>query len=112
VDPSPNLGLDWVQVRGVSISVSSTQLIYFYMPFWIRRQTKGSSHCGTTEANPADIHEDEGLIPGLTAVSYGVGGSLCFLGGKTNDSTVLGRICFTKTSSKCYSKSPFSRNSY
>ena len=25
-----------------------------------------SSHCGAVEANPAGIHEDAGLIPGLT----------------------------------------------
>ena len=25
-----------------------------------------SSHCGTAEMNPASVHEDDGLIPGLT----------------------------------------------
>ena len=26
----------------------------------------GSSHCGSVETNPASIHQDAGLIPGLT----------------------------------------------
>ena len=26
----------------------------------------GSSHCGTVETNPTSIHEDVGLIPGLS----------------------------------------------
>ena len=27
---------------------------------------EGSSHCGAAETNPTGIHEDVGLIPGLT----------------------------------------------
>ena len=30
------------------------------------RQHLGSSHCGSGETNPISIHEDAGLIPGLT----------------------------------------------
>ena len=26
----------------------------------------GSSHCGAVEANPASIHDDVGLVPGLS----------------------------------------------
>ena len=32
----------------------------------ISQRVPGNSHCGAAETNPASIHEDVGLIPGLT----------------------------------------------
>ena len=32
----------------------------------IRKEEVGSSHCGSAEMNLTSIHEDTGLIPGLT----------------------------------------------
>ena len=32
----------------------------------LRTEDQGSSHCGAVETNPTSIHEDAGLIPGLT----------------------------------------------
>ena len=33
---------------------------------WVKNLTAESSHCGPVEMNPTSIHEDVGLIPGLT----------------------------------------------
>ena len=32
---------------------------------WVKNTIAGSSRCGAMETNPASIHEDRDLIPGL-----------------------------------------------
>ena len=33
---------------------------------FLKNKLAGSSHCGSSETNPTNTHEDVGLIPGLT----------------------------------------------
>ena len=55
--------------------------LYNVTIIWLLKMFSWSSHCGTAEINLTSIHEDEGLIPGLTqwvkgssiVASYGVG---------------------------------------
>ena len=39
---------------------------WFVLLLGMQNNTTGSSHCGSVEAYMTSIHEDVGLIPGLT----------------------------------------------
>ena len=59
--PPTILGGQWDGQRGLELSVS----LFPLSPFQSKRML-GSSHCGSTVMNPTSIHEDMGLIPGLS----------------------------------------------
>jgi len=44
---------------------TSGDLTHFFF-FQFKKNAFGCSHCGSAEINLTDIHEDTGLIPGLT----------------------------------------------
>ena len=40
--------------------------MYSLSLFKKKKKKSGSNHCGAAETNPTSIHEDVGLVPGLT----------------------------------------------
>ena len=57
---------------------NKNQKTFHYGSGLVKKQSLGSSHCGSVVRNPNSIHEDADLIPGPTqgsdvALSYGVG---------------------------------------
>ena len=41
-------------------------MIFTSVKILLIKKILGDSHCGSVEMNPTGIHEDAGLIPGLT----------------------------------------------